>query len=92
MLKAKLAGLHGHLIQLNNNYIHLEINHYKKEETLMAQTFVNQNNKVVARGTISLAFVDLILNDGSRFYSTQSDDYSTLNFIRSLDIAKANND
>ena len=57
----------------------------------MAQTFVNADNKVVARGTISLAFVDLILNDGSRFYSSQSDNYTTLNFIRSLDIVKVNN-
>lgn len=58
----------------------------------MAQkTYTNAKGEVVARGTITLAFVDLILNDGSRFYSTQSDNYSTLQFIRSLDIKQVDN-
>ena len=54
----------------------------------MAKIFVNSQNKVVARGEITELFIDLILNDGSRYYSTQSDNYTTLNLIRSLDIVK----
>lgn len=57
----------------------------------MAQTFINAQGEIVATGTITQAFVDLLLKDGTRFYSTQSDNYSTLNFIRSLKIARVNN-
>ena len=61
----------------------------------MAQkTFINSQGKVIARGDITQSFIDLIFNDGTRYYSTQSDRYSTLNFIKSLDIVKVinNND
>lgn len=57
----------------------------------MAQTFINAQGEIVATGTISQLFVDLLLKDGTRFYSTQSDDYSTFNFIRSLEIVRINN-
>ena len=51
------------------------------------QTFVNANGKIVARGRITEIAIDLLLNDGTRFYSTKSDNY-TLDFIKKLDIVK----
>ena len=52
------------------------------------QTFVNANGKIVARGRITEIAIDLLLNDGTRFYSTKSDNY-TFDFIKKLDIVKA---
>jgi hypothetical protein len=51
------------------------------------QTFVDRNGKVIARGRITEIAIDLLLNDGTRFYSTKSDNY-TLDFIKKLDIVK----
>ncbi|CAB4179400.1 hypothetical protein UFOVP1033_110 [uncultured Caudovirales phage] len=51
------------------------------------QTFIDANGKIVARGRITEIAIDLLLNDGTRFYSTKSDNY-TLDFIKKLDIVK----
>jgi hypothetical protein len=51
------------------------------------QTFINAQGNIVARGRITEIAIDLLLNDGTRFYSTKSDNY-TLDFIKKLDIVK----
>ena len=51
------------------------------------QTFIDANGKVIARGRITEIAIDLFLNDGTRFYSTKSDNY-TFDFIKNLNIAK----
>ena len=51
------------------------------------QTFIDSNGNIVARGRITEIAIDLLLNDGTRFYSTKSDNY-TLDFIKQLDIVK----
>jgi hypothetical protein len=51
------------------------------------QTFINSNGNIVARGRITEIAIDLLLNDGTRFYSTKSDNY-TFDFIKNLDIVK----
>ena len=48
-------------------------------------TFVNDRGEIVARGRISPTLIDLILNDGTRYYSTSS---VTLQIIKSLGIDK----
>ena len=48
-------------------------------------TFVNDKGEIVARGRISPTLIDLILNDGTRYYSTSS---VTLEIIKSLGINK----
>jgi hypothetical protein len=40
------------------------------------QTFVDRNGKVIARGRITEIATDLLLNNGTRFYSTSSDNYN----------------
>jgi hypothetical protein len=51
------------------------------------QTFINAKGNIVARGRITEIAIDLLLNDGTRFYSTKSDNY-TFDFIKNLDIVK----
>ena len=51
------------------------------------QTFIDAKGNIVARGRITEIAIDLLLNDGTRFYSTKSDNY-TFDFIKSLDIVK----
>lgn len=51
------------------------------------QTFIDAEGNVVARGRITEIVIDLLLNDGTRFYSTKSDNYS-LDFLKNLQIAK----
>jgi hypothetical protein len=51
------------------------------------QTFIDAKGNIVARGRITEIAIDLLLNDGTRFYSTKSDNY-TLDFIKKLDIVK----
>jgi len=53
----------------------------------MTRTFVNAQNQIVATGTIQPQLIDLILADGTRFFSTRSDGY-ILNFLQSLNITK----
>jgi hypothetical protein len=43
---------------------------------LNQQQFVDRNNKVIARGRLTELTTDLLLNNGTRFYSTQSDNYN----------------
>lgn len=50
-------------------------------------TFVDANNKVVARGVIKEQLIDLLLNDGTRLFSTRSDGYA-LDALRNLQIVK----
>jgi hypothetical protein len=40
------------------------------------QTFIDAKGNIVARGRITEIAIDLLLNDGTRFYSTQSDNYN----------------
>jgi hypothetical protein len=51
------------------------------------RTFVNSKNEIVARGTIKEQLIDLVFSDGTRFFSTKSDNY-TLDVLKNLDIAK----
>lgn len=51
------------------------------------QTFIDAKGNIVARGRITEIAIDLLLNDGTRFYSTKSDNY-TFDFIKSLHIVK----
>jgi len=51
------------------------------------QSFIDAKGNIVARGRITEIAIDLLLNDGTRFYSTKSDNY-TLDFIKKLDIVK----
>jgi hypothetical protein len=44
------------------------------------QTFTTKEGKVIARGRLTELTTDLLLNNGTRFYSTQSDNYK-LNII-----------
>jgi len=53
-------------------------------------TFVDTKNNVVARGVIKEQLIDLIFADGTRFFSTKSDNY-TLDVLRNLNIAKVIN-
>ena len=52
------------------------------------KTFVDKNGKVIAKGVITELLIDLVLNDGSRFYSTRSDNY-TIDALKQLKIEKA---
>jgi hypothetical protein len=47
------------------------------------QQFVDRNNKVIARGRLTELTTDLLLNNGTRFYSTQSDNYN-INIIKAV--------
>jgi hypothetical protein len=51
------------------------------------QTFIDANGNIVARGRITEIAIDLLLNDGTRYFSTRSDNYS-LDFLKNLQIAK----
>ena len=51
------------------------------------QTFIDAKGNIVARGRITEIAIDLLLNDGTRFYSTKSDNY-TFDFIKNLEIVK----
>jgi hypothetical protein len=50
-------------------------------------TYVSQDNQVIARGTIKPQLIDIVFNDGTRYFSTKSDGY-TLDFLKNLQIAK----
>jgi hypothetical protein len=57
------------------------------QQLMKQQTFIDAKGNIVARGRITEIAIDLLLNDGTRFYSTKSDNY-TLDFIKQLDIVK----
>jgi len=50
------------------------------------QTYANDKGEIVATGRITPTYIDLILNDGTRYYSTFS-----IDFIKKLNISKVEN-
>ena len=54
---------------------------------MKAQTYIDTNGNIVATGTISINFIDLVLSDGTRFFSTRSDNY-TIDVLKNLNISK----
>ena len=54
---------------------------------MKAQTYIDTNGNIVATGTISINLIDLVLSDGTRFFSTRSDNY-TLDVLKNLNISK----
>ena len=48
------------------------------------QYFVNETGEIIAKGRITSTFIDLIWNDGSRYYSTFS-----IDALKDLDIKVA---
>lgn len=51
----------------------------------MKNTFINENGEIVAKGEITLNTIDLIFNDGTRYYSTST---VTLELLKSIGIFK----
>jgi len=54
---------------------------------MKAQTYIDTNGNIVATGTISVNYIDLVLSNGTRFFSTRSDNY-TLDVLKNLNISK----
>ena len=54
---------------------------------MKTNTYIDTNGKIVATGTISINLIDLVLSDGTRFFSTRSDNY-TLDVLKDLNISK----
>jgi hypothetical protein len=54
---------------------------------MKTNTYINTNGNIVATGTISINLIDLVLFDGTRFFSTRSDNY-TLDVLKDLNISK----
>lgn len=54
---------------------------------MKANTYTDTNGNIVATGTISVNLIDLVLSDGTRFFSTRSDNY-TLDVLKNLNISK----
>ena len=54
---------------------------------MKTNTYIDTNGKIVATGTISINLVDLVLFDGTRFFSTSSDNY-TFDVLKNLNINK----
>ena len=54
---------------------------------MKAQTYIDTNGNIVATGTISVNYIDLVLSNGTRFFSTRSDNY-TLDVLKNLNINK----
>jgi hypothetical protein len=54
---------------------------------MKTNTYINTNGNIVATGTISINLIDLVLSDGTRFFSTRSDNY-TLDVLKDLNISK----
>jgi hypothetical protein len=54
---------------------------------MKTNTYIDTNGKIVATGTISINLVDLVLSNGTRFFSTSSDNY-TLGVLKELNINK----
>ena len=50
------------------------------------QTFANDQGEIVATGRITPSFIDIVLKDGTRYYST-----FTIDFMKNLNIAKVVN-
>ena len=54
---------------------------------MKTNTYIDTNGNIVATGTISINQIDLVLSDGTRFFSTRSDNY-TLDVLKDLNISK----
>ena len=54
---------------------------------MKANTYIDTNGNIVATGTISINQIDLVLSNGTRFFSTRSDHY-TLDVLKNLNISK----
>lgn len=54
---------------------------------MKANTYIDTNGNIVATGTISVNQIDLVLSNGTRFFSTRSDNY-TLDVLKNLNISK----
>jgi hypothetical protein len=54
---------------------------------MKANTYIDTNGNIVATGTISINQIDLVLSNGTRFFSTRSDNY-TLDVLKNLNISK----
>jgi len=54
---------------------------------MKTNTYINTNGNIVATGTISINLIDLVLSDGTRFFSTRSDNY-TIDVLKDLNISK----
>jgi hypothetical protein len=54
---------------------------------MKANTYIDTNGTIVATGTISINQIDLVLSNGTRFFSTRSDNY-TLDVLKNLNINK----
>lgn len=54
---------------------------------MKTNTYIYTNGNIVATGTISINQIDLVLSNGTRFFSTRSDNY-TLDVLKNLNISK----
>lgn len=54
---------------------------------MKANTYIDTNGNIVATGTISINQIDLVLSNGTRFFSTRSDNYA-LDVLKNLNISK----
>jgi hypothetical protein len=54
---------------------------------MKTNTYIDTNGNIVATGTISIQQIDLVLSNGTRFFSTRSDNY-TLDVLKNLNISK----
>jgi hypothetical protein len=54
---------------------------------MKTNTYIDTNGNIVATGTISINQIDLVLSNGTRFFSTRSDNY-TLDVLKDLNISK----
>ena len=54
---------------------------------MKTNTYIDTNGSIVATGTISINQIDLVLSNGTRFFSTRSDNY-TLDVLKNLNINK----
>ena len=54
---------------------------------MKTNTYIDTNGNIVATGTISVNQIDLVLSNGTRFFSTRSDNY-TLDVLKNLNISK----
>jgi len=54
---------------------------------MKANIYIDTNGNIVATGTISINQIDLVLSNGTRFFSTRSDNY-TLDVLKNLNINK----
>jgi hypothetical protein len=74
-------------IQYNLIWLYSFLPPDNKEEIMKTNTYIDTNGNIVATGTISIQQIDLVLSNGTRFFSTRSDNY-TLDVLKNLNISK----